>query len=155
MKQNDFLVDKRIREKIGTGRRIYNLIIGILLLTLGLTHIIKHGFSIQDGRAILNEVYILMGVLVILIGIVGREPFRTRYRLIKDDEIIRIKKSFESEAKINLCKIKHLKFLPLRVEVTYNDFVKSYDLDWLTTEEYENFRSKLTDYCLKNKIIAD
>jgi hypothetical protein len=152
MEQNDFLIDKRIRERFGKGRKIYNFILGALLLIIGLIYILKHGFSIQDAKAILKEAYILMGILLILVSLDGREPFRTRYRLKMDNDTIRIKKTFESELRINLKKITYLKFLPSRLEITYNDFVKSYNFYWLTTEEFKDFQAKLSDYCLKNKI---
>ncbi len=93
-----------------------------------------------------------MGILLILVSLDGREPFRTRYRLKMDNDTIRIKKTVESELRINLKKITYLKFLPSRLEITYNDFVKSYNFYWLTTEEFKDFQAKLSDYCLKNKI---
>jgi hypothetical protein len=152
MEQNDFTIDKRVRERIGTGRKIYNLIFGLLVLAIGLSYILEHGFTIQDFSAILHEVYILLGIIVIIVGLTGREPFRTRYRLKMDNDTIRIKKTFEGELKINLKKIKRLKAFTPRLEITYNDFVKTYDFSWLTAAEFADFHAKLADYCLKNSI---
>ncbi len=152
MEQRDFLVDKRIRERIGTGRRIYNMIFGLFAITIGLSYILKHGFSIQDSKAILHEAYVLTGILVIIVGIAGKEPFRTRYKLKLENETIRIKKSFERELKINMKKITRLKTFPQRFEITHNDFVKTYDFSWLTAEEFDDFYAKISDYCLKNRI---
>jgi hypothetical protein len=152
MEQNDFLVDKRVRERIGTGRKIYNLIFGLLVLTIGLSYFLKHGFSIQNFSAILHEAYILLGIIVIAVGISGREPFRTRYRLRINNDTIRIKKTFEGELRINLKKIKRLKAFAPRIEITYNDFVKTYDFSWLTAAEFADFHARLADYCLKNSI---
>lgn len=152
MEQYDFAVDKRVWERIGTGRKIYNVIFGVFAVTIGLMYILKHGFSIQDVKAIFNEVYILMGLLVIIAGIAGREPFRTRYRLKMDNNTIRFKKSFERELIINLKEITYLKSFTPRLEITRNDFVKTYDFSWMTAEEFEGFHAKMSDYCLKNKI---
>lgn len=152
MQQNDFIVDKRIRERLGTGRKIYNLVFGAFVFTIGLTYILKHKFSIQDGKAILNEIYVLMGLLLIIVGIVGREPFRTRYRLRIDDDTIRIKKSFERELRIDLKKITQIKSLPPRLEITYNDFVKTYDFFWMTDDEFKAFHAKISSLHLNNFI---
>jgi SNF family Na+-dependent transporter len=146
------LIVKRIRERIGTGRRIYNSILGIILLIIGLMYILNHGFSIQDATTILKETYVLIAILLIVVSIIGLEPFITRYRLKMDNETIRIKKTFERELKIDLKKITYLKIFPSRLEITYNDFVKTYDFSWLTPEEVKDFQVRLSEYCLKNKI---
>jgi|GEM_PF-2126193 hypothetical protein len=152
MEQNDFLVDKRIRERIGNGRKTYNWILGIFAVTIGLVNISEHGFSMQNTKAIFNVAYALLGILIIIFSIIGRKLFWTRYRLKIDNDAIRIKKSFETELIIYLKKVQHLKTLPLKLEITYNDFVKTYDFSWLTTEEFKDFHAKLSDYCQKNKI---
>ena len=111
-----------------------------------------HGFSMQNTKAIFNVAYALLGILIIIFSIIGRKLFWTRYRLKIDNDAIRIKKSFETELIIYLKKVQHLKTLPLKLEITYNDFVKTYDFSWLTTEEFKDFHAKLSDYCQKNKI---
>ena len=152
MEQNDFLVDKRLRERIGKGKKIYNWIFGLFAVTIGLMNISEHGFSMQNTKVILNLIYIFLGISVIILSIIGRELFWTRYRLKMDNDAIKIKKSFESELIINLKKITHLKSFPPRLKITNNDFEKTYDFSWMTTEEFEDFHAKILDYCLKNKI---
>jgi hypothetical protein len=152
METVDFTIDKKKREPLGNGRRIYNVILGMLFLVIGGNYFLENGFSIQDSKSVLNEFIILAGFLSITFGLWGREPYRTRYRLKMDNDTLRIKKSFERELIINLNSMTHLKAIPLGLVITYNDYIKTYDFFWLDTEEYETFKARITDYCLKNKI---
>ena len=152
METNDLLIEKKIRENLGNGRRIYNIILGIFFLFIGGSYILEKGFLIQDSTMILKEFILLMSFVIIYIGIIGKEPYKTKYRLIIDNEYLKFKKTFESENRIKLSSITHLKFFAPRIVVTYTDFIKSYDFPWLTTDEFESVKVRMIDYCLKNKI---
>ena len=152
METIDFSIDKKIRETPGNGRRIYNVVLGIFFLLMGGSYLFENGFSIQDSQSILNNFIILVGLLSITYGLWGREPFRKRFRLKMDNTTLRIKQSFEWEVKINLNSITHLRSVPLGFIITFNDYIQTYVFSWLTTEEYEILKARMTDYCLKNKI---
>ena len=152
METIDFSIDKKIRETTGNGRRIYNVVLGVFFLLMGGRYLFENGFSIQDSQSILNNFIFLAGIFSITYGLWGREPVRKRYRLKMDNNSLRIKQSFEWEVTIKLDSITHLKSIPLGLIITYKDYIKTYDFSWLTTKEYEIFKARMTDYCLKNKI---
>jgi len=147
-----FSVDKRIREHLGKGRRIYNISFGVFIIAVGLIPIIKNGFSILSYKSILNECFVLMGLLSITFGIIGKELYRIRHRLSMDNESLRIKKSFEWEVKISLNSISQVKFHSPRIEMELCDYIKTIDLSWLSNEEFEGLKTKLEEFCRMKKI---
>jgi hypothetical protein len=114
--------------------------------------IVRTGFSILSASSIFSEILILIGLISIIYGSIGRELFKARYRLIMDNESIKMKKSYEKEIIINLNTITHLKTLAPSLEITYNDYIKTIDFSWLTPEEFERFKLQLGDYCLKRNL---
>ena len=100
METKDFFIEKRIREKLGNGRRIYNIIAGIFFMFIGGNAILEKGLSISDSSLILNVLIILFSILMFAFGLLGKEPIRTRYRLEIDHEYLRAKKTFEIEASL-------------------------------------------------------
>ena len=152
MESNNFLIDKKTREELSKGVRTYRISVGIIVLVIGLVIVVRKGFSLQSDLPLFAQLLILMGIINIVQGNIGKEPFRKRYILNMDSVSIRIKKSYEKEIVISLGSISHLKILPLKLELTMKDYVKTYDFSFLTKEEFENFKTRIIDYCEKNKI---
>ncbi|MHC1703260.1 MAG: hypothetical protein AB9846_05070 [Tenuifilaceae bacterium] len=152
MENIDFGIDKKIRETLSKGTRIYRIIYGSIIFIIGFILIYKTGFSILQPSSFLAEALILTGIISIVYGIIGIELFKQRYRLKMDSESLRFKKSFDSEITIKLNKITHLKVLPMQLEISYDDYIKTYDFSWLTHEEFEKIKASLSNYCMKNKI---
>ena len=152
MENNNFSIDRKISEQLSKGTRIYRIIYGVTLMIIGLIMFSRTGFSILLATSFLAEALILTGIISIIYGVKGKELFRQRYRLKMDSVSLRIKKSFESELIINLNLITHLKGLPLGLEICFDDYVKTYDFSWMTTQEFKDFHRKISDYCIKNKI---
>lgn len=148
----NFVIEKKTREILSKGTRIYRIVYGGILLIIGFLMIISTDFSILSAKSVLYETMILVGIISIIYGSFGIELFKVRYRLIMDDQYIKMKKSFEQEIRIDLNSITHLKTLALGLEITYNDYIKTYDFSWLTPDEFEKFKEKISDYCLKKKI---
>jgi len=152
MENNNFSIDKKTRGLIGKGRRIYSIAFGVFIIIVGFIPIVRSGLSFLDVDSILHETFILMGVLQIIFGLIGKELYTIKYRLKMDSESIRIKKTFERETIINLDSIMHVKTFQMRLEIFFVDYVKTYDFSWLTIEEFENLRERISDYCLKKNI---
>ncbi len=151
-KDNDFSIDKKTRGFLSKGRRIYSIAFGTFILIIGLIPFVRNGFSFQNDDSYFHVTIILMGLLQIIFGFIGRELNTIRYRLKMDSESLRIKKTFEHETIINLDSIKQVKTFQMRLEIFFDDYVKTYDFSWLTIEEFENLRARISDYCLKKKI---
>lgn len=152
MGNNDFSIDRKTRGLLSKGRRIYSVALGAYVLIVGSIPLVRNGFSFQEGDFILHETFILMGVLQILFGLIGKELYTIRYRLKIDSQSMKIKKTFESKVLINLNSITHLKTLPMRLEFCFGDYVKTYDFSWLTLEEFEKLKVGISDYCMRKNI---
>ncbi len=147
-----FSIDKKTREQLSKGETLYRISVGIIVLVIGVVIVVRNGFSFQSDPSILAKMLILMGIINIIQGKVGKELFKKRYRLKMDTDSIRIKKSFETELVISLSSISYVKVLPLKLELTMKDYVKTFDFSFLTQAEFDNFKTRMIDYCLKNKI---
>ena len=152
MKSYIFSIDKKTRQQLSKAERIFRIGAGVIVLVIGAVIIIRNGFSFHSDPSLLAEMLILMGISNIIQGKVGKEFFRKRYRLKMDTASVRIKKSFEKELVIALSPISYVKILPLKLELTMKDYVKTFDFSFLTTLEFDTFKTVLTDYCLKHKI---
>ena len=152
MENNNFSIDRWTRKSISIGMRIYSVAIGVFVLILGVNPIVRDGFSIQSAYSILHEIYILLGLLSIVRGLIGLELYKHRYRLRMDSESLKIKITFESEILLNLNSITQVKTLPMRLEISFDDYVKTYDFSWLTLEEFEELKFRISDYCGKKEI---
>jgi len=147
-----FSIDKKTREQLSKGETIYRILVGIIVLVIGVLIVVRKGFSFQSDPSVLAEMLILMGIINIIQGKVGKELFKTRYQLKMDTVSVRIKKSFKTALVISLSSISYVKILPLKLEVTMKDYVKTFDFSFLTQAEFDNFKTRIIDYCLKNKI---
>ena len=152
MENKDFSIDRKTRKSLSIGMRIYSVAIGIIVLILGLIPIVRNGFSIDYANSILHEIYILLGIFSIIRGSIGLEFYKHRYRLEMDSESLRIKIRFENKILINLNSMTRLKTLPKALEISFDDYIKTYDFSWLTIEEFENLQFRFSDYCVKKRI---
>jgi len=152
MESNNFSIDKKNREQLSKGAITYHFWFGIIILVIGVLIVVRKGFSFQSDLPLFAELLILMGIINIVQGKVGKEPFKKRYLLRMDSVSVRIKKSYEKELVISLSSISYLKILPLKLELTMKDYVKTFDFSFLTQTEFDSFKARIIDYCEKNKI---
>lgn len=155
MENTDFLIDRKTRKSISISMRTYSVAVGIFAMILGVIPIARNGFSISSAHSILHEVYILLGLLSIIRGANGLEFYKHRYRLKMDSESLKIKITFKDEIVINLSSITHLKTYPMRLDISFDDYIKTYDFSWMTLDEFEQLRIRISDYCVKKKIDLD
>jgi hypothetical protein len=152
MESNKFSINKKTREQLSKGAIAYHFWFGIIVLIIGVLIVVRKGFPVQSDLPLFAELLIVMGIINIVQGKAGKEPFRKRYFLSMDSVSVRIKKSYERELVISLDSISYLKILPLKLELTMKDFVKTYDFSFLTQAEFDNLKTRIIDYCVENKI---
>ena len=152
MEDLQLTIEKRTREKLGNGTRIYRIVYGITILILGIIITAKTGFSFELNLAFLGEAMILIGILSMTYGLIGRKLLRQNIKIQLDTGMIRIKKKFEKEILINLDRVTYLKTSPFKLELSFEDFAKTYDFSYLTDEEFEMIKVKTIEYCEKRKI---
>jgi hypothetical protein len=149
MESISYSIDSKKRHNLRTGIRIYLIVYNLLLITIGFLLISKKSVSF------LPLALITMGFLFLVYGLVGKELFVTHNYLIMDSSTIKIKRSFELMIKIKLKLITYIKLIPSGLEITFNDYVKTYDLSWLTIEEFQMLKTKLEAYCAQNGIMIE
>ena len=152
MDSNELLIEKKVRAQLSRGVKWYRITIGFVFLLLGVILVIRKIYSVQSEISMFGEILILMGLINLVFGWMGSEIFKQKYRLRMDQETVRIKKSFEGETLIRLNKISYIKTLPLKLEITLNDYIRSFDFSELTQDEFDTFMARITAYCNKNGI---
>jgi hypothetical protein len=145
-------IEKRTRERLGKGTRIYRIVYGITILILGIIITAKKGFSFELDLAFFGEALILIGIFSITYGLIGRNLLRQNIKIQPDAGIIRIKKRFEKEILINLDRVTYLKTSPFKLELSFDDFAKIYDFSYLTDEEFKMIKVKTIEYCREKNI---
>ena len=141
-----YSVDSRERHNLRTGTRIYNTLYGLLLIAIGFL-IIK-----KNSASFLSISTVILGFFSLAYGLIGKELLVTHDTLIMDSGIIKIKRSFRRTVRIKLSSVTYIKMVPATLEITFKDYVKPYDLSWMTTEEFLTLKTKLQFYCSQNKI---
>ena len=138
--ETSYTVKTRKRLDLKVSSRIINVIYGAILIWIGL-HIIN-----KESLFLYAMGTILLGCFSLVYGIIGKEILAVHNFIILDSNHLRIKKSFNKAVKLNLDSVTYIKFTPSGIDVTLKDYVKSYDLSWLTFEEFQMFRVKLQLY---------
>lgn len=155
MENNNLIINKVINQSLSKGTRIFRVVYGVFLLVLGLLLIAKKGFSFKEEMSIIGVGIIIIGIGSILYGYIGKVIVKDRIRVILNDETIKIKKSFEPQSIIKLKSAKLIKFNKLDLEVSYNDYAKSYDFSFLNDKEFEKVKECIANYCSINNIVIE
>jgi len=145
----NFSIDSKKRNPLSKGSRIQNCLAGVLFLYIGIQHFANESLSM------FTIIIILSGIYSIIYGLIGKELLMIHYYLIMDSSLIKFKRSFNREVVIKLNSITYLKLIPSGFEITFSDYVKIYDLSWLTIDEFEMLKSKLQSYCTLNNIMIE
>lgn len=155
MENNSLIINKVINQSLSKGARIFRVVYGVFLLVLGLLLIAKKGFSFKEEMSIIGVGIIIIGIGSILYGYIGKVIVKDRIRVILNNETIKIKKSFEPQSIIKLKSAKLIKFYKLDLEVSYNDYAKSYDFSFLNDKEFEKVKECIANYCSINNIVIE
>jgi len=149
METFNYAVDSKKRNSLSLSSRIHNCLTGLLLLYVGIRHIPDRQSSI------FTLLLILYGIYSLIYGLIGKELLRIHYKLKMDSGLIKFKRSFEKAVTIKLISITYIKQIPSGFEITFGDYVKTYDFSWLATDEFEMLKSNLQRYCSLNNIVIE
>ena len=97
----------------------------------------------------------LMGIITLAYGIIGKELLPSHSYFILDSSHQKINNSSLKAQNIELIAITYMKLNPDGLDVTFNDFVKNYDLSWLSSEEFLLLKSKLHQFGNQNNITIE
>ena len=149
MENSTLLIDSKKRLPLSNGNRFYQLIYGIILITIGAFQIIK------TDSPLFNPGLILIGVFSLIYGVVGKAIFTSHNYLKIDSYSITSKNSGGRKNVINIKSITYVKNLPFAFEIALNDYVKTINLPWMTSEEFQMIKTRLEELSNKHNIIVD
>jgi len=152
MQSNDLIIEIRKRELLSKYNRNYRIIYGIIILLVGIIMIPRTATSIFFDKSFIVVAAILTGIYSIIYGSIGKEILVTKYSVKLDSDSLRIKKSFSREVLINFNQVKAVKFFPLKFEIYYNDYVKTYEFPWMPIEDFEKLKTSLSEVCIQKSI---
>ena len=134
MEYKDFKIAYSERKSLSLFTRIFNSILGLILTIFVITN-----YQFQDIPLL------IIGLSSILYGIVGLDLFKTNYCINVTHDSIEIIKSFQQDIVIDLNKIKYIALRYNELHVHYADYVKTYKIPWLTSEDYQKLSNKLDE----------
>ena len=149
METFNYSIDSKKRNPLGTGSRIHNCLFGLLIIYIGFKHFANESVSV------FTIFLILAGIYSLIYGLVGKELLMIHYYLIMDSSLIKFKRSYNKAVVIKLSSITYIKLIPSGFEITFSDYVKTYDFFWLTIDEFEMLKSKLQSYCTLSNIMIE
>lgn len=134
MSNNDFLIKNCKRKSLSLGARIYQIIFGLLVI-----YFCERNYT-PEWIPLIS-----IGFVSILYGAVGKAPYKTRNSIAITQNQIIIKRSFERTFKINIKEIRRISLELYDLQVDFTDYTKSYDLSWLSKEEHQKLKERLSN----------
>lgn len=138
MEDNELLLVRNERKVHSRSSRITNFVFGIIMTTIVLIV-----FQFRD------IVLLSIGIFSIVYGIVGLDFFKTIYSIKVTSDTLEIVKSYRRDIIIDLKKVDYILLRNNELQVHYFDYVKTFNLPWLTGDDYHELKDKL------NKISTD
>jgi len=132
MEEDDFLISACKRKSLNMSTMVFNSVFGFLFILFGIIH--------YDSSKL---PYIIMGALSIVYALVGLELFKTSYSIVISKSTISIIRSFQHDITIHLEKVKEFVIQNNILQVHYLDYVKTYDLAWLSHDDFQKLSNKL------------
>lgn len=127
-----FLIVSKERRCLSLGMRIF-----IVALCILFTY-----FSLMDFQ--LNKIpTLVLAALGLGYIFTGKTLFRTKCSLRITENRITIKRFFHKKVRINIHQVKCLVLNYNEFQVHYSDFVKTYDVSWLSNDEYQKLEEKI------------
>ena len=149
MENSTLLIDSKKRLPLSKSNRFYQLIYGIALITIGAFQIIK------TDSPLFNPGLILIGILSLAFGVIGKEIFTTHNYLKIDSYLITAKNSGDRKRLIDIKSITYITNLPLGFDFTLKDYVKTINLTWTTPDEFQMIKTRLEGLARQNNITMD
>lgn len=151
MENRKLRIDKRVREPLTRGTRIYRVVYGLGILILGVILMARVGVSFANNLSVMGMGLILLGSFSALYGYIGKKILSQRIRIDMDDITMRIRKTFAREVLVDLKAITYLNVLPLTLELSFGDYTKTYDFSLLNQTEFDSVASHIKSAMEKQK----
>src|SRR5659263_189417 len=144
MEDNELLLVRNERKVQSRSSRITNSVFGIIMTTIVL---IVYQFR--------DIVLLAIGIFSVIYGIVGLEFFKTIYSIKVTWDTLEIIKSYRQDIIIDLNKVDYILLRNNELQVHYSDYVKTYNLPWLTGDDYHELKDKLDKISIEKSKMSD
>ena len=144
MEYKELLIAKNERKSQSRSSRITNSVFGLIL-----TIIVLIVYQFRD------IVLLAIGIFSVIYGIVGLEFFKTIYSIKVTRDTLEIVKSYRQDIIIDLNKIDYILLRNNVLQVHYSDYVKTYNLPWLTGDDYHELKDKLDKISIEKSKMSD
>lgn len=151
MENRKLRIDKRVREPLTRGTRIYRVVYGLGILILGVILMVRVGVSFSNNLLVMGMGLILIGFFSALYGYIGKKILSQRIRIDIDDSTMRIRKTFGREVLVDLKAITYLNVLHLTLELSFGDYTKTYNFSLLNQTEFDSVVSHIKSAMEKQK----
>jgi len=144
MEYKELQIAKNERKVQSRSSRITNSVFGIIL-----TIIVLIVYQFRD------IVLLSIGIFSIVYGLVGLEFFKTIYSIKVTNDTLEIVKSYHRDIVIDLNKVNYILLKNKELQVHYSDYVKTYNLPWLTGDDYHELKDKLYEISIEKSKLSD
>ena len=136
MEIKELCIERNERKSQSRSSRITNFVFGLLLTTIVL---LVYKFR--------EPIVLTVGILSMIYGLVGLEFFKTIYSIKVTNHSLEIEKSYHPDIYIDLNRVEYISLRNNELQVHYSDYVKTYNLPWLTGEDYYELKEKVFEIC--------
>jgi hypothetical protein len=136
MEFKELHIERNERKSQSRSSRITNFFIGLVWASLVL--LVDH-FK--------QPISLSIGILIMIYGLVGLEFFKTVYSIKVTHHSLEIIKSYRPDIFLDLKLVEYISLRNNELQVHYSDYVKTYNLPWLTGEDYHELKEKVFEIC--------
>jgi len=144
MEDYELLLVRNERKVQSRSSRISDSVFGIIMTTIVL---IVYQFR--------DIALLAIGIYPVIYGIVGLEFFKTIYSIKVTRDTLEIVKSYRQDIIIDLNKVDYILLRNNELQVHYSDYVKTYNLPWLTGDDYHELKDKLDKISIEKSKMSD
>jgi hypothetical protein len=153
MSKSNYLIDSKDKNVLSKGAKLFHFLFGLLLIVSSLIQLNKslkgNEFDISFYS---NLLILLVGVLWIIRGFVGRDFMSIRKYISLSDDSINIKKPFKKELQLSKTTIELITIKPTNLDLKTKDSIIDFDLSWITYNELQQLREKISEFGELNQI---
>jgi len=153
MNSIDFIIDSKDKSILSKGTKIFHYSFGLFLILTSLIVLIRfikgNVFDISFYSVLL---ILLVGILWIIRGFVGRDFTSIRKYISLTDDSINIKKPFKKELQLSKGSIELITIKPSKLDLKTKDSILDFDLTWITYNELQQLRDRFSEFGKLNQI---
>ena len=153
MNSIDFIIDSKDKSILSKGAKIFHYSFGLFLILTSLIVLIRfikgNVFDISFYSVLL---ILLVGILWIIRGFVGRDFTSIRKYISLTDDSINIKKPFKKELQLSKGSIELITIKPSKLDLKTKDSMLDFDLTWITYNELQQLRDRFSEFGKLNQI---